>query len=88
MGFTDITDGTSNTILVLEVNENASVVWTKPDDFNYDVTKPLSGVGSAHPGGFLVAMADGSVRFIASTIDPALFLRLLMMADGQPVGEF
>ena len=45
-----ITDGTSNTILALEVNESASVVWTKPDDFNFDPTKPLLGVGSCPSG--------------------------------------
>jgi prepilin-type processing-associated H-X9-DG protein len=83
-----ITDGTSNTIMVLEVNEEASVIWTKPDDFVYDVSKPMAGLGTAHPGGFMAAMADGSVRFIAATIDPNTFLRLLMMADGQPVGQF
>ena len=83
-----IVDGTSNTILVLEVNESASVIWTKPDDLVYDVNKPLVGLGSAHPGGFMAALADGSVRFIAATIDPANFVRLLMKADGQPVNDF
>jgi hypothetical protein len=83
-----ITDGTSNSVLVLEVNENAAVVWTKPDDLVFDPTKPLAGLGAAHPGGFLAALADGSVRFISSSIDPQTFLKLLMMADGQPVGDF
>jgi prepilin-type processing-associated H-X9-DG protein len=84
--FRSMTDGTANTLLVLEVNEETSVIWTKPDDFAYDVNKPLAGLGTAHPGGFMAAMADGSVRFIAATIDPDTFLRLLMMADGKPVG--
>ena len=83
-----IQDGTSNTILALEANENTSVTWTKPDDYNFDPDRPMQGVGNAHPGGFMVAMADGSVRFVSSTLDPALFLRLLMMADGQAVGDF
>ncbi|MDA1055148.1 MAG: DUF1559 domain-containing protein [Planctomycetota bacterium] len=81
----DITDGTANTIMVLEVNDEASVIWTKPDDFSYDAAEPLSGLGKAHPGGFQVSLADGSVHFISSTIDKAVFLRLLMMADGQAV---
>jgi len=86
--FASVTDGTANTIMVLEVNEDASVIWTKPDDFVYDASKPMVGLGTAHPGGFQVSLADGSVRFIASAIDPAVFLRLLMMADGQAVGGF
>jgi prepilin-type processing-associated H-X9-DG protein len=83
-----IRDGTSNTIMVLEVNDEASVIWTKPDDLQFDVNNPLAGLGKAHPGGFNVALADGSVRFISITIDPQLFLRLLQMADGQAVGEY
>ena len=83
-----ITDGTFNTLLVLEVNEEASVIRTKPDDLAYDVTKPLVGLGTAHPGGFLGAMADGSVRFLAANIDPDTFLRLLMMAEGKRVEGF
>ena len=86
--FAKIADGTSNTLLVLEVNEDAAVVWTKPDDLEYDADDPLAGLGKAHPGGFNAALADGSVRFISITIDPQLFLRLLTMADGQPVGQF
>jgi type II secretory pathway pseudopilin PulG len=83
-----ITDGTSNTLLVVEVNESAAVVWTKPDDLIFDANKPLAGLGAAHAGGFLVALADGSVRFISATIDPRLFLKLLMMADGQRVENY
>ena len=88
MNLSKILDGTSNTLLVLEVNEQAAVIWTKPEDLNYDVNKPMTGLGTAHPGGFLAAFADGSVRFIAASMDPAVFLRLLMMADGKPVGDF
>ncbi len=84
----DITDGTSNTILALEVNEDASVVWTKPDDLAYDPAKPLAGLGTAHPGGFWAAMADGSVHFIVASIDQENFLRLLMIADGKPVNPY
>ena len=83
-----IVDGTSNTLLLLEVNGETSVIWTKPDDFAYNVSKPLAGLGAAHPGGFLAAMADGSVQFLAATIDPDTFLRLLMMDDGKAVNRF
>jgi len=83
--FGSITDGTANTILALEANEAASVIWTQPKDLEYDVTDPLAGLGKAHPGGFLTAFADGSVQFLAANIDTDLFLRLLMMADGKPI---
>jgi prepilin-type processing-associated H-X9-DG protein len=84
-----ISDGSSNTILVLEVNDDAAVVWTRPDDLEYDADDPLAGLGTAHPGGFNAAFADGSVRFLVNaTMDPQLFLGLLKMADGQPAGRF
>lgn len=53
----DITDGTSNTVLFVE--STSSVPWTEPDDI--DVNK-LNSVGSNHTGIYNAAMADGSVR--------------------------
>lgn len=88
VSFAKVTDGTSNTIMVLEVDESAAVEWTKPADFQYSPDNPLKDLGKAHPGGFQVGLADGSVRFIAANIDPETFLRLLQMADGKPVGGY
>ena len=72
-GFRDITDGTANTILVTEVTE-AGIPWAKPTDVNRrDITfpEPFAGpktVGSHHPGGLLLALCDGSVRFLAKSM--------------------
>ncbi len=41
--------------------------------------------GSSHPGGFNVALADGSIRSISYSIDPETFRRLCVRDDGQPV---
>jgi len=43
---------------------------------------------SKHTGGVNVALADGSVRFIADTIDLLTFQRLGHATDGQVVGSF
>jgi prepilin-type processing-associated H-X9-DG protein len=64
----DITDGTSNTIMVVEVNDENAVTWTKPDDFKVDVKKPLAILLRPGAKGFNVAMADGSVRYVPRTI--------------------
>jgi prepilin-type N-terminal cleavage/methylation domain-containing protein/prepilin-type processing-associated H-X9-DG protein len=42
--------------------------------------------GSSHPGRFNVVLADGSVRSIAYSIDPAVFRRLGDKADGEVIG--
>src|SRR5207253_6102231 len=54
------TDGTSKTILALEVNDDHAVPWTKPDDLEVDMEKPLAGLGEAEAGGISCAvLADG-----------------------------
>ncbi len=85
--FRDITDGTANTILLVEVNPDRAVIWTKPDDLAFDPDNPLAGLGKAHPGGFLVALCDGSVRFFLQGIHPAVFRSLAQIADGQHVRD-
>lgn len=78
----EITDGTSNTIMVVEVDPDRAVTWTKPDDWEYNAAKPLAGLGKAHPGGFNALLADGSVRFIAASIDARVFHAMLTI-DGN-----
>ena len=84
----EITDGTAGTVMVLEVNPEAAVVWTKPDDWEYDADDPLAGLGKAHPNGFNVLLADGSVRFISAEVDPTMFRALLTKSAGDKVGPF
>ncbi|NQU20389.1 MAG: DUF1559 domain-containing protein [Candidatus Nealsonbacteria bacterium] len=81
-------DGTSNTIMVVEANDDQAVVWTKPDDWQYDAEKPLAGLGNAHPGGFGALFADGSVHFISADVDPTVFRALLTYMGGERVGNF
>jgi hypothetical protein len=34
--FKDVVDGTSNTIMILQVPERRAVIWSKPDDWELD----------------------------------------------------
>lgn len=45
-------------------------------------------VGSMHPGGAHVCLADGSVRFMSENTDGTLLNRVAFMADGETVGEW
>jgi RNA polymerase sigma factor (sigma-70 family) len=80
----DITDGTSNTIMVVEAAEG--VPWTKPDDFAYDAKKPLPKFGAFSKGGFNALMGDGSVKFVSSKAS-AKALRVAITANAGDIHE-
>jgi hypothetical protein len=78
----DITDGLSNTIMLVEAPDAAAVPWTKPDDFVPDLDHPLRGLSGSWPGGFLAAFADGHVQMISYGIDPKT-LKVLLTRDAR-----
>jgi len=79
----DITDGTSNTIMAVEVPDAKAVIWTKPDDFEPNQQNPLDGLLGLRSGGFIAAMCDGSVRFIPPSIDPKALHGLFTIGGGE-----
>jgi hypothetical protein len=81
----EITDGTSNTIMIVEAGDEAAVEWTRPADYELDPEQPLKGLVKLRPGGFLGALADGSVQFVPATIDAEMLRRLFAKSDGRPV---
>jgi RNA polymerase sigma factor (sigma-70 family) len=82
---TDFTDGTSNTILIVEAPD--AVEWTKPEELEYDAKKPLPKLGGTpYEAGFHVGMADGSVRFM-SIMTPEKILRALITRNGNETIE-
>jgi hypothetical protein len=78
-------DGTSNTILVVEAGE--AVPWTKPDDLPYDAAKPVPPLGKFWGGGFLAALADGSVRTISKSITERTLRAAITPAGGEVLGS-
>jgi RNA polymerase sigma-70 factor (ECF subfamily) len=79
----DITDGTSNTLLIAEAAEG--VPWTKPDELPYDAKKPLPKLGGMFKDGFYFAMCDGSVHFVRTPINEPEFRLLILPNDGGVV---
>jgi hypothetical protein len=94
-----IADGTSNTLMVIEAC-GQEIVWTEPRDV--DATKaPIGinlngssktrspGLGSSyHVGGCQVLTGDGAVRFMSQSIDPTLLKSLTTAAGGENVDGF
>ncbi len=79
--FRDVTDGLSNTVWLIEGNQGP-VHWAEPKDFDIGQLGTLP--PGYHPGGNIVAMGDGSVRFVSKSVDP-LTWRALLTRDGSEV---
>lgn len=81
--FRDVTDGTSNTIAIVEAKRD--IPWTKPEEIEFDVTAAKLPELGFVPEGWQAGFGDGSVRFIARSIDPSLFYKLMTRAGGEVV---
>ncbi|MBL9124201.1 MAG: DUF1559 domain-containing protein [Planctomycetaceae bacterium] len=83
----EITDGTSNTITVIEMKTN--IPWTKPEDLPFDPSKDLPKIEGYHPGGggtgFVAGFADGHVRFVSPNVDAELLKKLMTIDGREPV---
>jgi hypothetical protein len=80
---TDITDGLSNTIMIVEATD--PVLWIKPDELPFDPKKPLPSLGLPGDEFFTVAMGDGFTRLIRKSINPEKLKLAIDSGDGQPV---
>jgi prepilin-type processing-associated H-X9-DG protein len=78
----DITDGTSNTIMVVEAAD--PIEWTRPDELRFDPNALLPKLGLTDDG-FNVLFADGSVRFIKKPVDEKTVKAAITRSGGETV---
>jgi len=87
-GFRNITDGTSNTIAAVEVEDEFAVPWTKPEDVAIDPNDPWPALGGHNTEGVNVLFFDGSVRLIPYWLEPDKLWHLLTRGGGEVVERF
>jgi Protein of unknown function (DUF1559) len=82
---TDVTDGTSNTILVMDSGE--AVEWTRPDDLDFSPGRPRPALGGAYPNYplVMVLMADGTVHQLNRAVPDDVLRLLIDRKDGKPI---
>jgi prepilin-type processing-associated H-X9-DG protein len=83
--FNQITDGTSNTFMVVEAGE--AVPWSKPADVAFDAKKPLPKLGGIFDGDFNVAFCDGSVRFVKKGVKDEILKNYITTAGAEALGR-
>ena len=87
LGFRDVTDGLSNTIMGIESLGEDAVKWTQPDDIRLDKEDPLKMLQDGTRQGFHVVLADGAVVFIANQILVLGFMRNIFLENSQTIGK-
>jgi prepilin-type processing-associated H-X9-DG protein len=89
----EITDGTSNTILLVEA-AGCGVHWLKPEDLDaeqlsYFVNDPVDrGIASEHPGGANFLFCDGAIIFVDAAVDPEEVEATSTISGGELVDPY
>lgn len=81
--FKELKDGTSKTVLVVEADRDEAVIWTKPDDWEFDPTAPTRGLGHLYQSKqtFFAGFADAHTEGVDINTRPES-IKAMMTRDG------
>ena len=92
--FADVTDGLSNTIMVVEV-ANSNIHWMEPRDLDFETMSLIINasqngdcISSQHTNGAHVAFGDGRIVFLNNYLLPETLRKLIDRRDGEVIDEF
>jgi hypothetical protein len=89
LGLAEITDGTSNTIAIVEAPPEYSVTWSEPADFDVDREAPHAPWVSSGMIQFNAVMVDVTVKSLfISELEPETFLGMLTPHGGEVISDF
>ncbi len=83
----EVTDGSSNTILAFVGGPDTAEIWTKPVGRQFDPKDPLKSLGNVSSK-FWITLMDGSVRRLSKSMPADTFAKLVQHSDGQVLGDF
>ncbi|WP_435011170.1 sigma-70 family RNA polymerase sigma factor [Tundrisphaera lichenicola] len=82
IGFNEVTDGTSNTVLIASARE--PIVWTRPGELIVQPGQPLPAIDEADPFWCLVGMADGAALYVPPG-DQHLLVQMITRSGGEVI---
>lgn len=84
----DITDGTSQTVMLIDAPQKHAVIWTRPHDVDVGAASIRSHILGRYAEDGLVVMTDGSTRRVRPTENDDSFRRAVVRNDGEASGQF
>jgi hypothetical protein len=86
VNFRQVSDGASNTAMIVSADETLATPWAKPQDWKLDESRPLHDLGNLIPGNvFLVTFVDGHSQTISKNIDPQVWKALCTRHGGETI---
>jgi hypothetical protein len=81
--YRDVTDGTSRTLMLVEVAPSHAVVWTKPEDWNVNLQDPMRELKRDDRKVFTAAFADVHIELIPLDVEWQKVRGLLTRSGGE-----